>query len=178
MERCGELLTRGISENAVVINGGNGEGHRPGTQAWPGVIEYTERLKRLGCTVWAANPGPRTHEEALEFNALAEKMGYRRAIVIAQPFQLLRIMLAELKAMRVRQYPMRVYAVAPRMVDWRKTTNANQGKADLLRFEQIKDEFERVPYTGDNPEWKEFKKNHLATISELIEYMMWIRKVT
>ncbi len=158
------LLTSTISENLVIINGGNGEGFVEGIRAWPGKKDYAKRLGAFGCNIVTSSSAPRTLEEGFAFSEIAEDMGVKRAIVIAQPFQLLRIMLTHLMVMKKRQYPMQIYAMAPSVVDWNKVTNGNQGQAGMVRFDQIKAEFERIaPYQA---------QGNLALIPELIEYLL------
>ena len=161
-------LTSTISENAVVINGGDGEGFTPGTRVWPGKDEYTRRLQALGCKVFPSNPASRTLEEGFEFSGLAEENGWKRAVVIGQPFQLLRIMRTHLKVMKKRKYHMDVYAVAPRSVDYNKVTSGNQGRSSIVRWSQMEMEFDRgALYEA---------QGNLATIRELIEYMLIWRR--
>lgn len=167
-ELAGELV-RGVSNNAVVINGGNGGGVAEGSIVWPGKDEYTERLRSFGCNVHVAPSGRHTLEEAIAFSEFAQKMSWKRVIVIGQPLQLLRIMLTHLHVMKKRNYPMQMYAMAPHYVDWNKSTNSNQCEPPKPRFDQIEGEFNRLmPY---------HEQGNLATIPELIEYMVRERSV-
>jgi len=163
------ILVRESSRGVIVINGGNGDGVEPGIKAWPGCEYYKKELESLidpvlGCKVMVAKPGRHTFEEAMAFSELAEEFGWKRAIVIAQPFQLLRIMLTHLKVMEIRNYPIKVHAVAPKFVDWLKVTNANQGKPGVPRFDQIEAELGRVPTYQ--------KQGNLATVVDLVEFLL------
>ena len=130
----------------------------------PGRDYYTDRLKTLGCQVVTARAGTHTLNEGFAFSERAEELGWKSAIVIAQPFQLPRIMCTHLHVMRKRAYPMRVYAAGPRSVDYTKVTSGNQGAAGLRRFDQIEMEAERLP--------KYQAQGNLASLQELVEYML------
>ena len=166
-------LVNSVSDNIVVVNGGNGEAYKHGDPpAWPGKDNYVSRLQKLKCKVILSEPAPRTLEEGFEFSKVAEDRGWKRAIVIAQPFQLLRILQVHLKVMQKRDYPMQIYAVAPRSVDWKKVTHGNQGRSDVSRFDQIEDEFNRLRHAGSDPKWREFQEENLASVPEVIEYLL------
>lgn len=165
-------LARQLSQiaNFIVINGGDGRGvDGPHVRAWPGADYYTDRLTFPGCSsdVIKSRPAIHTHDEAMAFNELAEERGWKRAVVIGQPFHLLRIMLSHLNVMAKHDYDMQIYAMAPDRVDWGKVTSGNQGAAGLVRFDQIRMELERIP--------KYQEQGNLASILELIEYLRWGR---
>ncbi len=171
-ELIAELIRRGVSKDAVLINGGNGRGLKEETRAWPGMENYAQRLHLFECKVFISDPARSTLEEGIVFQKAIQDYSWKRVIVVAQPFQLLRIMLTHLKQMQKQDRFFQLYAAAPLSVDWTKVTNGNQGKPNWPRFEQIEHEFNCVPHDGTKGEWKLFQKENLATIPELIEYML------
>lgn len=163
-ELAGELVT-GVSSNAVVINGDEeGAGYKPGTFGWPGAKDYQPRLEKQGCKVYKSKPAPRTLEEGFCFSEFAQEEGWGRVIVIAQPFQLPRIMLTHLHVMKKRQYQMQIYPMAPKRVNWEKLCNGSQAADPVSLFDQISGELDRIL------EYQ--RQGNLASTSELIEYLL------
>ena len=157
----------GEMANLIVINGGDGRGvDGPHVRAWPGADHYMVRLTHYhhSAPVVRSRPAVHTHDEAIAFNELAEDRGWKRAIVIGQPFHLLRIMLSHLDVMAKRDYQMQIYAAAPTSVDWQKVTNGNQGQPGLQRFQQIEMEMERIV--------RYQSQRNLVEIGELIHYLL------
>ena len=163
-----EELIKELVTDVVVINGGDGSGVDPKVQAWPGKKEYSVRLGIRRARVVQSAPAVHTLEEANAFSKVAEDHGWKRAVVIAQSFQLPRIMLTHLNVMGKRNYPMRVYAASPRSVCWSKVTNSNQGQPGMSRFEQIEQEWKRIPLYQ--------AQGNLALEADLIEYLLRGRK--
>ncbi len=96
-------LVRISSKPVVMVNGGNGEGVEPESKAWLGSHDYEKRLipmMPLGGKIVFSRSGKHTFDEGLTFSEKAEELGWKSAIVVAQPFQLLRIMLTHLEVMR------------------------------------------------------------------------------
>ena len=113
--------------------------------------------------VVVARAATNTLEEGFAFSEKAQEVGWKQVVVIAQPFQLLRIMLTHVHVMRERGYYMRVYPVAPNNVNWLSVTSANQGADRVSRFDQIAMELERVE--------KYQATGSLASFDELVDYM-------
>lgn len=162
-------LTSTVSEKNVMVNGGDGVGHDGVSRAWPGYEHYKRCLARNpGVNVVAAKAATNTLEEGFVFSEKAHELGWKQVVVIAQPFQLLRIMLTHVHVMHERGYYMRVYPVAPNSVNWLAITSANQGAASVSRFDQIGMELERVE--------KYQAAGSLASFDKLVEYMTRWRK--
>lgn len=113
---------------------------------------YTQKLQALGCQVVTSYPAPFNLEEVIAFSRLAEERSWSRVVVVAEPSQLLLAMQVHVKVMEKRNYPMQVYAAAP--------------------VSQIEDEFKYFNKGENDPEWKKGAEGNLATVSEVIEYVL------
>ncbi len=160
-ELCKSLIDSGTARY-VAINGSNGE-KLNGTvagEAWPGKDEYFKRLSDLGIkNIFSTMPAFHTREENDAFLQLARERGWKSAITLSQPHQLLRAMRGQVKSMREQNYSMRIYGASPRPCDWQKTVFGSQGKEQKPRFEHIEHELLATYSYGD-----------LASYDELIAY--------
>lgn len=152
--------------NSVSINGG--EGGPPestiGGQNWPGCGRYYSRLKELKTgVIYITDPANNTKEENEMFLMLAMRKEWRSAIIIGQPHQILREFLGMIASMRDHKYWMRIYAVAPKTVDWTKLIYGSPGVPFTPRFDHITQELERIP--------RYQAKGDLAQYYELYPYL-------
>lgn len=161
------LQQNGRARN-VAINGGDGRSVDPGSRprsAWPGLNDYFRELTSLGVRardIVITKPALHTKAENDAFLECARGQGWKSAVIIAQPHQLLRAFLGMVKSMADQDYWMRVYAASPTRTDWYKEVHGSQGKNFAGRSEQIDQEFIRLaPYT---------EGGSLATLGALFEY--------
>lgn len=155
--------------NSVSINGGEGgpPGSTIGGQNWPGWKQYDSRLRRLYVKdIYLTEPASNTKEENEKFLGLAIERKWRSAIIIGQPHQILREFLGMIASMRDHKYWMRIYAAAPRTVDYFKLVYGSPSVPLTPRFDHIMQELERIPRyqaKGD--------KGDLAQYHELYLYL-------
>lgn len=152
---------------AIAINGSDGEGvgRGPG-EAWEGKAAWTSRLHSMGLPDPVfAGPGLHTKHENEQFLALAQERGWQTGVVLAQPYQLVRIMLGFVRSMADHGYWMRVRAVAPKTTDWQREVYGSQNAVLMPRFEHIWEELRRIPIYQ--------AKGDIATFEELFQYLRW-----
>jgi len=164
-----ELVSRlyhdGFVRHSVLINGSKSGTLEPGgtVHSYPGVIAYRRRLEELNVHTVVASPAFNTLEENFSFLKAAKTRGWRSAIIIAQPHQLLRIFLGALKIMEKENYLMVLYAVCPSQVDWLKEVYGSQGQKFIPRYGHVTEEYKRIE--------KYQAKGDLATTDELLQYL-------
>lgn len=163
------LLNSGQAE-AVVINGFDGEtlnDKTPG-KASTGKDDYISRLMAEGVDrtqIILSEPAYYTRQACDAYAKVAKQLGWKSAITLNQPQQLLRATLGQIKVMSKpeQNYPMRVYATCPRPWDSQKIVSGNQGASKGARFDLIASELERILTYQD--------KGHLASFEEFFAYM-------
>jgi hypothetical protein len=152
----------------VAINGADGEGlcGIPG-QASPGKKLFLGRFSELGIAIedkiLLTDPAPHTRKENDAFLKLARVRGWKSAITLTQPHQLLRAVLGQIKTMAEQGYWMRLYALSPRPCDWGKVVRGSQGFENKPRFDHIRDELTAIE--------RYQARGHLATFGDLFEYL-------
>ncbi|MFA6095595.1 MAG: hypothetical protein WC767_02020 [Candidatus Paceibacterota bacterium] len=151
----------------VVVNGSDGRSKDdPTKMIWPGADNYAAALSAWGVRdVIRSEPATHTREESMKFTDLIEKMEWKRVMVVNGPHYLLRTMLGALNEVRKRKLDVKLFPVAPGMLDWTKPVNGTQGSDPAARFLQIAAEFKRVE------EYRVKYPDNFSTIEELIEYL-------
>lgn len=163
-----ELLSELVSDQPVIINGGDGTGMDPAHKAWPGADEYEKCLKVVGLTnIMRSEPARHTQEEGVMFANLIEKMGWRECAVVNLPQYLPRIMLSFVKELKKRDMSsVKLYPAAPVSLRWRRQVSGTQGRNPAARILQCDEELEKLfTYPISYPE-------KFVTIPELIEYLL------
>lgn len=129
----------------------NNEGERVGStipyQANPGKTYYSRRLQEMGVDpnrILLADPAYHTRQENETFCKLAQREGWKSAVIVTQPHQLLRAMLGMAKVMEETSYWMEVYTAAPRTTPWLEIVGGSQGLERKPRLAHIQDEFNRI----------------------------------
>ncbi len=159
-----KLYRQGTAKN-IIINGSDGErigGNIPG-EAWAGKIEWTKHLVELGVSrehIHYALPSFHTAGEGRAMFSYAHSKGWKTAIIVAQPHQLLRCMAGLIHYMRTVRNWMRIYCVAPTKCDWFELTAGSQGLNEMERIDHIPLEYSRIHKYIDD----------LATMPEVIVY--------
>lgn len=159
-------LYRTHKVNSISINGGEGGamGSTIGGQNWPGQEQYRSRLQELGVgLIYLTKPANNTKEENEMFLQLAMQRRWRSAIIIGQPHHILREFLGMIASMRDHAYWMRIYAAAPRTIDWTKLVYGSPSIPFTPRFDHIEEELNRIP--------KYQAKGDLAQYHELFPYL-------
>lgn len=150
----------------VVINGSDGrtKGGSTVAEVWPGVENYDRRLGDVGVAMPViSEPAFDTKEENETFLKISMIQRWRSGVILAQPHQLPRAMLGMIRSMTVHDYPMRIYCVAPKTVDWFKPVYGSLGRKLLPRIDHINEELTRISdYQA---------KGDLATFDELFAYL-------
>lgn len=143
------------------------EGQRVPT-GYPGLTEWQKRLQKLsvGSIRHAPDPGPvlcHTRSEGDEFVLLAKHHEWETAVAIANPHQLLRIMLGFLVSFRLVRYRLRVWPLCPKHTAWTKCVYGSQGERELPRYLHIAEEWRRI--------LRYQEQGDLARFEELSEYL-------
>ena len=131
--------------------------------SYPGVAAYRRRLEELNVHTAVASPAFNTLEENFSFLEAAKVRGWRSAIVVAQPHQLLRIFLGAVRVMEKENYLMFLYAVCPSQVDWRREVYGSQGQKFIPRYGHVAEEYKRIE--------KYQAEGDLASTDELLQYL-------
>lgn len=168
-----DMIKDGTAKNILIADS---EGERLGEtvprKAFAGKTLWTDRLVKMGVPVdkiiYCPHPikgehGFHTRNESDAFLDVCEESGFKSAVIIAQPHQLVRAMLGTVKVMANHNYNMDVYNAAPRSTNWRKMVRGSQGKELKPRMEHIEDEYKRVFAYQANGD--------LATFSDLFNYL-------
>ena len=139
----------------ILINGSEGErfgGVKP-HEAWAGSTAWIKHFEKLGIQqVLTSRPAFHTKDEHEAFLDVAIENGWRSAALLAQPTQILRVMLGQVKSCIDRSYPMRLYAAYPERNDWEKSVCGTQGSAELPRWTHAQLDALRIAaywYKGD-----------------------------
>jgi hypothetical protein len=139
----------------ILINGSEGErfdGVKP-HEAWAGKTAWIEHFKKFGIRkVLISKPAFHTKDEHEAFLDVAIAHGWRSAMLLTQPTQILRVMLGQVKSCADRSYPMRLYTAYPDRNDWKKPIRGSQGAAELPRWMHAQLDAMRIAtywYKGD-----------------------------
>ena len=108
-----------------------------------------------------------TRTEIDDFVRLARDQRWTRAVVLATPCHLPRVMLTLVKAMRDGNHFMRLDPVTPRAVSWTKSVYHSQGMQQLPRYEHIAEEWKRIPQYQENGSICTFAELHTYLVSQL-----------
>lgn len=162
-----EIIRMGRARFIAVTNN---EGERFGSdipyEANPGKTYYIDRLLSIGVPTYTIvvpeRPAFHAREENKAFIELSEQKGWKSAIILAQPHQLLRSMLGAVQEMNQSGYMMMLFAAAPDFTNWQQIVRGSQGLEEKTREEHIQDEFGRII--------RYQKSGELATFDELSEY--------
>ncbi len=128
---------------------------------YPGGAVWKGELRRIGIpeeaivfyateAVGADGRSWNTRTEIDDFLRVARAKGWRRGVVLANPFHLLRVMLTLVRAMRDAEYEMRLDPVTPRAISWAKAVYHSQGLQRLPRHQHIAEEWARIPRYQEN----------------------------
>jgi len=150
----------------ILINGSEGErfgGTQP-REAWAGKTAWIERFKGFGIeVVLTSRPAFHAKDEHEAFLDEAVRRGWRSAVLLTQPIQMLRFALGQLKSCVDRPYPMRLYAACPQRNDWEESDHGSQGMAESPRWVHcVLDALRVAPY---------WYKGDIASPAELLEYL-------
>lgn len=141
------LNNRGAS--AVAINGFDGrrfDGTTPG-EASEGAVYYHQKLIDNGVSdssIFHTDEALNTRAENHVFLRLALTSGWKTAIIVAWPHQLLRACLGMVAAMRQSQRWLNVYTAYPRHVDWGAFVSGSQSANPQRRSVELGAEMERI----------------------------------
>lgn len=105
-----------------------------------------------------------TRTEALDFLRMAQERRWKRAIVVATPFHVLRVMMTLVKGMADIGYELRCDPVTPRAVSWTRSVYHSQGVACVPRYEHVGRECARLPRYQAN--------DTICTFQELHAYLL------
>jgi len=156
--------------NTIVLVGTEGErfeGKTPG-EAWPGKTAWTKRLQERGVErIVYSPPAYHARQDDDAFLAASKDQGWKRAVALTHPHQLVRAMLGMVKVMQEEDYWMVVYGLAPQTSDWHKQVFGSQGQNLMPRFGHIELEFDRI--------LRYQEKGHLASFDELFDYILRMR---
>lgn len=159
-------LHHGGWAKTVVVNGSKSGTLEPGgtVHSYPGVEYYEKRLRLLGISsIYETDPAFNTLEENQVFLKLAREKRWKRAILVSQPHQILRIFLGAVQTMKIQGYWMTLYASVPSVTDWLKPVYGSQGQKLLPRHQHISEEEEKViQYQG---------RGDIATLDDLLHYL-------
>ncbi len=142
-------------------------------ETWPGISLWTNRLvETLGVERGKILPCPHlipgehgfnTKTEAEAFLATSVERGFKTAVVLTQPHQIVRAMLGVVKTINQKGLPINVWCISPQSTDWNKRVKGSQGMERKPRVEHIQDEIERV--------LKYQAKGDIASFDELFAYL-------
>lgn len=152
----------------IVVNGSNGRGFYDPTpgKAWAGKEDYARRLKELGVTedqIKVSKPGLHTRQQNDFYLDLAKDNGWKTAVTLNQPQQLLRAQLGQIKVMEEKGYWMRVYAAYPEPWDAAKVVRGSQGEEQERRWKKIGKDYDRILTYQ--------KQGMLVSFDEFFDYM-------
>lgn len=154
-----------ISNVLILGTDGRREGGTKPGESWPGRDVWTKRLQDLGIInrVYLSDEAHHSRSESDVFLKKAREQGWKSAIVLTQPHQILRVILGTIKSMSESNNWIRIYALTPKSTSWEKKVFGSQGKKLLQRFEHIKEEFVRIS--------RYQKLGQLAKFQELFNYL-------
>ncbi len=162
-------------ERARYIVLADSEGERVGEttprMAYPGKSLWTDRLVRLGVKqeqiIYSSHlegeKGFHTRTESDAFLETARQRGFKSAVLLTQPHQVVRAMLGTVRVINERGLSINVWCMFPQLTDWNKRVMGSQGNELKPRIEHIEDEIKRI-FTYQ-------KEGALATFDELFEYL-------
>lgn len=157
----------------IVVNGSDGRrfgGQTPG-EAWAGNAEYIRRLKDLGVKedqIVESAPALHTRQANDAYLELAKQRGWKTAVTLNQPQQLLRSQLGQIQSMAEKKYKMRVYATFPLPWNEEKIVRGPQGvnpedQKWEPRYKLLAKEYDRILERQGTGE--------LVSFDEFFEYM-------
>ncbi len=166
-ELAEELYTQNLI-NIIALFGNEGErvGSSIPFESNPGKTFYTMRLKKLGIPenrIFYTGPAFHTREENDAFLNLAIDRGWKSAVILAQPHQIVRIMLGLVQAMQRKSYWMKVFTAHPKYTPWLEIVMGSQGLEEKMRFRHIEDECNRIFYY--------IEQGNIATLEQLEDYL-------
>lgn len=107
--------------------------------------------------------GFNTKTEAQAFLATSVERGFKTAVVLTQPHQIVRAMLGVVKTINQKGLSVDVWCMSPEPTDWNKRVQGSQGMARKPRVEHIPDEINRI--------LKYQAKGDIASFDELFAYL-------
>ncbi len=155
----------------IVVNGSEGQAlgdNTPG-KAWAGKDEYILQLTNRGVKpeqIVLSQPAYHTRQNNDMYTQVAAQRGWKTAVTLNQPQQLLRATLGQIKAMEQQNYWMRVYSIYPEPWEANKEIFGPQGASQTKRFKLIGPEFDRILNYQ-----KKGDKGDLASFDELFDYI-------
>lgn len=152
----------------VIVNGSDGQALNDPTpgKAWAGKDEYIRQLQECGVDkskIILSKPAFHTRENNDVFLEIAQKHGWKTAVTLNQPQQLLRATLGQIQVMKDANYWMRIYAIYPEPWDASKHVHGSQGAIQTRRFNLLPADVERILTYQ--------QKGDIATFDEFFNYM-------
>lgn len=156
-----------VGKIAIVNSMGEKLGSKIPFEAHIGKDEFRRRLVDLGVPtediVVPDQTGYHTRQETDAFLQLARQRGWKSAVAISQPHQVLRAMLGTVRAMDQLGHKMEIYTAHPKNTNWHEVVKGSQGAESKRRIDHISDELKRIPDYQS--------KGDLASFEELFSYL-------
>lgn len=167
-----DIISNRISKRILLANQ-NGEKWKQAVkyEANPGKEYYIHELAKRGISkekiILCSNPnkvhvGFNTREESDAFLMKSFKSGYKTAVLVTQPHQMLRAVLGTLKTIIDKKYNINLWCAVPNHVDWFKKAGGSQGLEVKPRIDHILDEAKRII--------KYQEKGDLSSFTEFFKY--------
>ena len=163
-------LTSNLYKNNVVksILITDSDGRRDGgivpAEAWPGKDSWIQKLTNFGVDrIILTSEAYNTKSESYSFLYKAKELDFKSAVVIAQPHQIVRVMLTLVKVMAKTHFYIRIYCLCPHSTSWSKEVYGSQGNKSMPRKLHIQEEFKRIV--------KYQKTDDLVNFPELFTYL-------
>lgn len=168
-----DMINDGKSKYIVMLDS---EGQQVGSTipkvSYPGKTLWTDRLVGMGVGIekilysppLGDNTGFNTKTEGNSFMELSKEKGFKTAVILAQPHQIVRAMLGYVRSM-IDQFDQHfdLWCAHPQSTDWQKKVKGSQGMELKPRSKHIEDEIKRIfAYQA---------KGDLASFSELFQYL-------
>lgn len=172
IKKAGEIMRRSERFGPVYLDGTEGQ-HRSDPypdgkeQAiWQGLKIWSEELVRKGVSkekILPTGPAYNTPDEHTEMITLAQENSWKDVVILGNSYQMLRIALGTIQKMKKTGYWLRCYFVVPETGSWFIPMKGPQGSDDGPRFNQLWEEFKRIP--------EYIQKEDLCTLHELAWYI-------
>lgn len=159
------------SEPYIVLNGEANvdQGGKPISTSYGGPELWEKELLEYGIAadvIIRSEGGQNTGAETISFVKLAHERGWGNAMILANPHQLLRTMMAMVKAMEKIGYRFKVSPTAPTEYSWKTLGYGSQGGNLETWWQQaISEAVKVVDY---------IERGWVCTFDELREYVLWV----
>ena len=135
-------------------------------EAWAGKDVYIKKLKDLGVKesqIVLSRAAFHTFDANNANQEVAIEKGWKTAVTVNQPQQLVRATLGQIKSMQNSNYWMRLYSTYSEPWDAGKEVSGNQGLQKSRRFTMIASDYDRIE--------RYQKQGNLATYKEFFDYI-------